>query len=546
MFRPDLAEHYEVFLIETWDVLEAVDYKAPEGKKKRDRYSYDDLKGSRDALMEKAEAYGKIDAKNRDAVQSGIVAVAHNIRTFEQLVEMTWGARFEASLEKIPSVKPVFAPATTVRGSDVLAKLPELRVRGGAKDDPRVREAGLLLAGLADEFGRGDLFALFPPEGARADEAAWFTPASLLEAAVKGGGLDPALLVELRQIEDAVRAADADDMSAFQRAFDDFQARTTARAKARGEYDKVGLEVFLLRLDPFYWAKILYLVAFLLVATSWMWRNRLVTGSAWLLLLAGLALHVTGITIRCILRGRPPVTTLYETTLFISAFGVAGGLVLERIQRRGVGIAIAPILGALGLFIANRYETITGDDTDAPARRRARHELLALDARDLRHDRLRGVAPRGGDRPRPRRLPRLRLAEGRRGVHARGREGDLRRARFALVFSTVGTILGGVWANDSWGRFWGWDPKENGALMIVLSPARRAARAHGGAPEAARRLDRHDRDRLHRRVLVVGREPARHRHAQLRVHGRAVVRAPGVLGHRDPGHGRWPLRPPSR
>jgi len=39
---------------------------------------------------------------------------------------------------------------------------------------------------------------------------------------------------------------------------------------------------------------------------------------------------------------------------------------------------------------------------------------------------------------------------------------------FCLVFSTIGTILGGVWANDSWGRFWGWDPKENGALMIVL------------------------------------------------------------------------------
>jgi cytochrome c biogenesis factor len=36
------------------------------------------------------------------------------------------------------------------------------------------------------------------------------------------------------------------------------------------------------------------------------------------------------------------------------------------------------------------------------------------------------------------------------------------------VFSTVGTVLGGIWANDSWGRFWGWDPKENGALMIVL------------------------------------------------------------------------------
>jgi ABC-type transport system involved in cytochrome c biogenesis permease subunit len=39
---------------------------------------------------------------------------------------------------------------------------------------------------------------------------------------------------------------------------------------------------------------------------------------------------------------------------------------------------------------------------------------------------------------------------------------------FAMFFSFVGTVLGGLWADDSWGRFWGWDPKENGALMIVL------------------------------------------------------------------------------
>ena len=39
---------------------------------------------------------------------------------------------------------------------------------------------------------------------------------------------------------------------------------------------------------------------------------------------------------------------------------------------------------------------------------------------------------------------------------------------FALLFSFVGTMLGGIWADQSWGRFWGWDPKENGALLIVL------------------------------------------------------------------------------
>jgi hypothetical protein len=39
---------------------------------------------------------------------------------------------------------------------------------------------------------------------------------------------------------------------------------------------------------------------------------------------------------------------------------------------------------------------------------------------------------------------------------------------FATLFSFVGTVLGGIWADQSWGRFWGWDAKENGALMIVL------------------------------------------------------------------------------
>ena len=39
---------------------------------------------------------------------------------------------------------------------------------------------------------------------------------------------------------------------------------------------------------------------------------------------------------------------------------------------------------------------------------------------------------------------------------------------FATFASFVGTVLGGIWADQSWGRFWGWDPKENGALLIVI------------------------------------------------------------------------------
>ncbi|MDY3557146.1 cytochrome c biogenesis protein ResB [Gemmata sp. JC717] len=39
---------------------------------------------------------------------------------------------------------------------------------------------------------------------------------------------------------------------------------------------------------------------------------------------------------------------------------------------------------------------------------------------------------------------------------------------FATLLSFIGTVLGGIWADQSWGRFWGWDPKENGAVLIVL------------------------------------------------------------------------------
>ncbi len=37
-----------------------------------------------------------------------------------------------------------------------------------------------------------------------------------------------------------------------------------------------------------------------------------------------------------------------------------------------------------------------------------------------------------------------------------------------LIFLTIGTFLGAVWANESWGRYWGWDPKETWSLITIL------------------------------------------------------------------------------
>jgi ABC-type transport system involved in cytochrome c biogenesis permease subunit len=37
-----------------------------------------------------------------------------------------------------------------------------------------------------------------------------------------------------------------------------------------------------------------------------------------------------------------------------------------------------------------------------------------------------------------------------------------------LALMTTGTFLGAIWANESWGRYWGWDPKETWALITMI------------------------------------------------------------------------------
>ncbi len=172
---------------------------------------------------------------------------------------------------------------------------------------------------------------------------------------------------------------------------------------------------------------------------------------------------------RCAIRGRPPVSTLYETVLFVTAVGALVALVLEALNRRRIAISAAAVLGLVGLFVANGYETLDKQDTMpslvavldtnfwlathvtaitvgyAAGMLAALLASLYLLARVLRWRRDDPVFFRE-------------LARMVYGVTC-----------FGAIFAIVGTILGGIWANESWGRFWGWDPKENGALLIVIA-----------------------------------------------------------------------------
>ena len=175
-----------------------------------------------------------------------------------------------------------------------------------------------------------------------------------------------------------------------------------------------------------------------------------------------------GVALRCIIRGRPPVTTLYETILFVTWVIVVVSLFMEFVSRRKIALALGSFLGVLGLFLAIKYEARDGVDTmpsmvavlDTNFWLAAHVTTIVIGyaagllASALAHIYLLGRA--------------FGVKKGDREFYKQFSQMVYGVLCFALLFSVVGTVLGGIWANESWGRFWGWDPKENGALLIVL------------------------------------------------------------------------------
>ncbi|HID20949.1 MAG TPA: hypothetical protein EYP14_00915, partial [Planctomycetaceae bacterium] len=221
---------------------------------------------------------------------------------------------------------------------------------------------------------------------------------------------------------------------------------------------KIAFEAFFNHFEPFYYASLLYLLAFLLAVLSWLgWGQVLNRSALWLIVLT-FFLHTFALGARIYISGRPPVTNLYSSAVFIGWGGVIFGWVLELIYRRGLGNVVASVLGFATLVIAHM---LAGDgdtfnvlqavlDTQFWLTTHVVCITLGYSATFVAGLLgvlyiLQGVA-----------TPSLKPDFGK----------DLARMIygticFAIFFSFVGTVLRGLWADDSWGRFWGWDPKEN-------------------------------------------------------------------------------------
>lgn len=178
---------------------------------------------------------------------------------------------------------------------------------------------------------------------------------------------------------------------------------------------------------------------------------------------SALIIHSGAIIARIYILARPPVGTLYESLIFVSLICAAIAL-LASIKNKSTAFPLIGQIAALFMLCVSPVLLQTNDSLELLVAVLNTNFWLATHVICITAGY--GVCI---------------LAASTAHVYLAARilnkPKDLLRKLFKLTYKTtlaallltaVGTVLGGIWADQSWGRFWGWDPKENGALLIVL------------------------------------------------------------------------------
>ena len=347
--------------------------------------------------------------------------------------------------------------------------LPETVQSTQRLDTPQARE-------FEYELNRQLAFARFgpawiPPQ--QGEEEEWQTIEAKVTKFLKKELTDSVeILKDFKKLEAISKASKSPNSGEFLAALKEWQTSLADRAADRAEGDSVASEVSYYRRDYFSKGLVYFILAFLVSAVGWIirdgkagkiiaWIASMIYGVATVYVLGGL-IH------RYIITGRPPVSNLYDTIPFITAGAVVILAIAELLTRRKVLLSLGAALGVVGLFFAASFEVGDAKDNMDPLR-----AVLDSNYWLATHVVSITIGYCGGLIACFLSLVYVHLAlagviKDQKSFHRFMTRTVYGITCFTLLFSLVGTILGGIWANDSWGRFWGWDPKENGALLIVL------------------------------------------------------------------------------
>ncbi len=283
---------------------------------------------------------------------------------------------------------------------------------------------------------------------------------SLWELFDPNRSLSPKEQQELDELSAIVLALCNNDASTAQSHIEAFQQLSPEKVQ---KLTKV--ELTYNRLDAFYKSVYFYLLGFLLLCFSWLFFGKQLRWASWSVVLVGLLFHAVGIAMRMYIRNRPaPVTNIYESIIFVGFICVLLGIIIEFKRRDGLGLIIAIIPGSILHFVGFSYAL----EGDTMGRLRAVLDTnLWLSTHVVTISIGYGASAIAGLIANCYLFVRLFKPSNQKLISGISKN-FIGITLLALLFSIIGTILGGIWGDQSWGRFWGWDPKENGALLICL------------------------------------------------------------------------------
>jgi ABC-type transport system involved in cytochrome c biogenesis permease subunit len=423
LYRPEIADTYRIFRIDNPDVLSLFGLGSGESAGQV-RFSFAQLESGVAELERQAQLAGPVDAAARTPFQRAAVELYGHLDYYNRL-------KYSVEAPDKPDLFSDLGSPTQL-----------------AADRPGFE--------AMETFS---LLRAIPPAAPSVRLDGWKSAGRSLLESVAGGSVSPAVGF-YAALGQAWRGHQPEAFNPLVQAYEAGLSPRFASVMRRCAW-----EDFFNHAEPFYTSLVLYVAAFLLAVVSWLrWPAELGRAALRLMALA-FAIATAGILTRMWLEGRPPVTNLYSSALFIGWGSVALCLVLERINRNAVASSAGSLIGFGTLVIAHNL-SLSGDTLEMMRAVLDSNFWLATHVVAVTTGYastflagflaiiyiVRGVLTRTLDRATAESLARMVY-----GIVC-----------FATLFSFVGTVLGGIWADQSWGRFWGWDPKENGALIIVL------------------------------------------------------------------------------
>lgn len=445
-FHSELSDAYQTFEITHPDMLALFLLTTDDGGGGK-RYSFNQLRPKLGELERQARLADPVEAQLRTTFQRAVLQLYTNLVQYQRLRHSLVAPTRDDFLGDLLKFQNQLAAGTAA----VHAK------QAGEKHDEAALKA---MTDMGEQFmimAESTNLLVIPADNG--EVTGWKNAGTALLETFKRGSVPPDALA-YAGLAHAWRLSQPEKFNELLGLF-----RTSLTKRYAPELQKSDAEARFNAAAPFYSSMTLYALAFFLAVFSWLkWPDTLGRSAFWLILVAWIVSTV-GIGARMWLEGRPPVTNLYSSALFVGWVAVAFCLALEYFYRNAVGSVAAGMIGFATLLIGH-YLSLSGDTLEMMRAVLDSNFWLATHVVTV-------VAGYGATAV----AGFLALIYVFRGLFTRSLDKATADALarmvygivcFATFFSFIGTVLGGIWADQSWGRFWGWDPKENGALIIVI------------------------------------------------------------------------------